>query len=57
MHMIFEVCLKTNFKSGFMCFTDIEQYWAAVWAFDFELNPDLRHPEENEYLGKKPVPD
>nr|XP_047917911.1 nardilysin-like [Anser cygnoides] len=30
---------------------DIEQYWAAVWAFDFELNPDLRHPEENEYLA------
>lgn len=40
-----------------MCFTDIEQYWATVWAFDFEINPDLHHPEENEYLGKKPIPD
>uniref|UniRef100_A0A8C3BE51 Nardilysin n=1 Tax=Cairina moschata TaxID=8855 RepID=A0A8C3BE51_CAIMO len=30
---------------------DIEQYWATVWAFDFEINPDLHHPEENEYLA------
>ncbi|XP_071897732.1 nardilysin isoform X4 [Anas platyrhynchos] len=30
---------------------DIEQYWAAVWAFDFEINLDLHHPEENEYLA------
>lgn len=40
-----------------MFFTDIEQYWAAVWAFDFEINLDLHHPEENEYLGKKLIPD
>nr|XP_013806051.1 PREDICTED: nardilysin-like [Apteryx mantelli mantelli] len=30
---------------------DIDQYWADVWACDFELNWDLHLPEENKYIA------
>ncbi|KAM8805816.1 nardilysin-like [Eudromia elegans] len=30
---------------------DIDEYWADVWACDFELNWDLHLPEENKYIA------
>ncbi|KGL77582.1 Nardilysin, partial [Tinamus guttatus] len=30
---------------------DIDEYWADVWACDFELNWDLHLPQENKYIA------
>nr|XP_009681623.1 PREDICTED: nardilysin-like [Struthio camelus australis] len=30
---------------------DIDQYWADMWACDFELNQDLHLPAENKYIA------